>query len=188
MNFEQRVELSEYDNRFDLFKKLCADQRVLHVGCVDPGIAYENSLHSFLAPICTQLDGLDIIDSEWIRSHGRLFLDPADVKDHYDLMVVPEVIEHVGDVRSFLSGLAVIDFEWVVVTAPNALAPPPSLWNSSYYDRKGIFEVVHPDHKCWYSPYTLKNSIESFTNWKVREVFIVTHGAMVGVIATRCSK
>ena len=27
--------------------------------------------------------------------------------------------------------------------------------------------MVHPDHNCWYSPYTLGNVIRKYTDWQV---------------------
>lgn len=180
MNFEQRVELVRYGNRRDYFADMCREKRVLHVGCADPGISREDSLHVHLAQYCEKLDGLDVLDDDFARTVGILYTQASLVADRYDLMIVPEVIEHVPNLGQFLMELDQIDFNEFVVTAPNAFMEPPVLWNTSYYDETGITEIVHPDHKCWFSPYTLINAIKSLTSWQVREVFILER-SMIGV-------
>jgi hypothetical protein len=32
-------------------------------------------------------------------------------------------------------------------------------------------EVVHPDHNCWYTPFTLSNVIKKYTNWQLDGMF-----------------
>ena len=40
-------------------------------------------------------------------------------------------------------------------------------------------EIVHPDHNCWYSPYTLKNQIEKYSNLKVTKVVLMEDDKMI---------
>lgn len=180
MNFEQRVELARYDSRREYFAELCRGRSVLHVGCADPGIVVADSLHAYLAPLCRTLDGLDVVDDPVARSVGKLHRRASLIADRYDVMIVPEVVEHVSNLGSFLAELDEVDFRMFVVTAPNAFMEPPIIWNTSHYDESGIIEIVHPDHKCWFSPYTLTNAIKSLTSWQVREVFILER-SMIGV-------
>lgn len=180
MNFDQRVELVRYGNRRDYFADICREKRVLHVGCADPGISRDDSLHAHLAPVCEKLDGLDVVDDEFARSVGILHRQASEIGDDYDLMIVPEVVEHVSNLGQFLTELDEINFHAFIVTAPNAFMEPPILWNTSHYDDAGIIEVVHPDHKCWFSPYTLTNTIRSLTSWHVVETFILER-SMIGV-------
>ncbi len=74
--------------RLDAFVALCADKRVLHVGCVDwPITDLQRSLHLQLDAHC-QLDGFDIHTEafELMRPHlkGQLFSDWAEVTGEYD--------------------------------------------------------------------------------------------------------
>ena len=34
-------------------------------------------------------------------------------------------------------------------------------------DTQTFVEVVHPDHNCWYTPFTLSNTIKKYTPWNI---------------------
>jgi len=55
----------------------------------------------------------------------------------------------------------------------------------NFYSKNKIIEVVHPDHNCWYSPFTLKNQIQKYSNLKVSEVFLLNEDTMVCCKAVR---
>ncbi len=171
--FTQPLDLENYIDRLDLFRELCSNRRVLHVGCVDwPIFDPKRNLHLQLSAFAGELTGLDNneagLDVLKKHCHGAYFKSTSEVSGTFDVVLVPEVIEHVPNVKSFLDELDTLSFERIVFTVPNAFMPPPGrLWNGSHPRKGGMVEVVHPDHKCWYSPYTLKNTIASFTPWKI---------------------
>jgi hypothetical protein len=154
---------SEYRDgeRIEFFKKFVTDKRVLHVGFVDyPKPRPQKSLHISLAPFCKVLDGVDpnVEFAESLRvENGKFFKDWTKIKDEYDVILVPEVIEHVDNVRGFLE---IFDnYKGIlIITAPDA-----HLLQHHFTEMEnGTFqERVHSDHKCWYSPYTLSNTINS---------------------------
>ncbi|MEJ6008275.1 hypothetical protein WG899_22240 [Paucibacter sp. AS339] len=96
-------------SRMEVFGPMCEGKRVLHVGCVDwPITDLNQSLHLRLDPLC-QLDGFGInheaFSSMQPHLRGRLFSDWPQVKDHYDLVLMPEVLGHVPDVEGFFRHL-----------------------------------------------------------------------------------
>ena len=48
-----------------------------------------------------------------------------------------------------------------------------------------LVEEVHPDHKFWFSPYTLANLVETSTSWKILEIRLLEGARQIAVIAER---
>ena len=95
----------------------------------------------------------------------------------YDVCLIPETIEHVDNVGIFLENLKFVNAKKFVLTGPNCFVMEHMLRNSF---KDGIFtEIIHPDHNCWYSPYTLKNVIEKYSPLKVQKVFLLQQERMV---------
>lgn len=185
--FTQRLAVSDEfatRSRMEVFRKLCEGKRVLHVGCVDwPITDVRNSLHIQLDPVCAVLDGYDthaeVFDT--IRPHvrGRLFCNWADVTDAYDVVLVPEVLEHVSNVQVFLGQLSALQASTFVLTVPDAFRCRSHF---NYDAETGIFtERVHPDHNCWYSPYTLKNVLAKYTDWKLRGLWFFNRISLLAI-------
>ncbi|MEL4181277.1 methyltransferase domain-containing protein [Roseateles sp. PN1] len=186
--FVQKVAVSEElrgRSRLDVFQPMCAGKRVLHVGCVDwPITNLKQSLHLQLDGIC-ELDGFDInIEAfEQLQPHlkGRLFSSWDDVpKDHYDLVLVPEVMEHVPDVQGFLQHLQSLGAAQYVITVPDAF----SCFRQHFDYSSGaqtFVEVVHPDHNCWYTPYTLANVLRKYTSWDLQGMWFFNRMSLLAM-------
>ncbi|WP_231741521.1 methyltransferase domain-containing protein [Paucibacter sp. KCTC 42545] len=186
--FVQKVAVSEElrgRSRLDVFQPMCAGKRVLHVGCVDwPITNLKQSLHLQLDGIC-ELDGFDInIEAfEQMQPHlkGRLFSSWDDVpKDHYDLVLVPEVMEHVPDVQGFLQHLQSLGAAQYVITVPDAF----SCFRQHFDYSSGaqtFVEVVHPDHNCWYTPYTLANVLRKYTSWDLQGMWFFNRMSLLAM-------
>jgi len=72
---------------------------------------------------------------------------PDDVPDDdYDLCLLADVIEHVGDVVAFLESMQRYRFRQLVVATPNA-------FRLRNFLSRG--ELINTDHRYWFSPYTL---------------------------------
>jgi mannosyltransferase OCH1-like enzyme len=172
--FVQRISVSrEFDgrSRLDVFAQLCTGKRVMHIGCADwPITDPHTSLHLALEPNCARLDGFDIhVDSLVVlatHTKGRLYTRIEDIVDEYDIVLVPEVLEHVPDTALFLRQLHKLKTSEFVITVPDAY----SCFQAHFHyvaSSKTFVEVVHPDHNCWYTPYTLSNVLSKYTPWKV---------------------
>jgi len=172
--FVQRVQISTdvmKVSRVDVFKKLCEGKRVLHIGCADwPITDPQTSLHLALESVCAKLDGFDI-HAEALKALepytcGRLFSRFEDIQDQYDLVLVPEVMEHVPDVAGFLKQLDSLNTHSYVITVPDAFQCHARHFDY-LHDTQTFVEVVHPDHNCWYTPYTFSNTIKKYTPWNI---------------------
>lgn len=157
-------------DRLTFLKDLVFGKKVLHVGFVDwPKIRPATSLHKNLAPHCEILDGIDLrpAPEEMSVPNGEIFTSWEQITDKYDFIIIPEVLEHVDNVKSFFEILNRYRAKLIITT--------PDAYLLHHHFRElddGRFqELVHPDHKCWYSPYTLTNTINSFSNKKVKKLF-----------------
>ena len=170
--FVQRVQVGRDlagRSRIDVVAQLCAGKRVLHIGCADwPLTDPQTSLHLGLQAHCAHLDGFDIHPDALAalapHAQGRLFARMEDIHDEYDLVLVPEVLEHVSDVSAFLAGLHALKAGHYVITVPDAYQ-----CRERHFDHVSgadtFVEIVHPDHNCWYTPFTLSNVIAKYTPW-----------------------
>ncbi|WP_308388912.1 hypothetical protein [Acidithiobacillus sp. AMEEHan] len=174
--FEQNLVLTDKyknRNRFEVFREFCHGKRVLHVGFADwPITDINNNLHVYLDGVCKALDGFDTNVEAFplIQAHvkGKLFSDVNKIFDSYDLVIVPEVIEHVGNVENFLESLNQLKFDEILFTAPDAVqcySRHFRVLNDGHFS-----ELVHPDHNCWYSPYNLYNTIRKYSPWEIFEL------------------
>jgi Methyltransferase domain len=179
----QKIEKESINDRVVFFENLCKNKDVLHLGCTDwPIFNPAYNLHIKLAKQAKTIHGFDI-DLDGIENLKKYvdqeyFNDFEQLKNKkYDLCLVPETIEHVDNVKLFLEGLSTIDAKVFYITAPNCFAKKHI--DRNFYSENEFIEVVHPDHNCWYSPFTLKNQIEKYSKLKVKKVFLLDQDTMV---------
>jgi len=157
--------------RTHVFSQLLAGKRVLHVGYADwPITDLQSNLHVALDSVCAQLDGLDPNDEAAAAIgplvRGRLFTEWQQVSGSYDVVLVPEVIEHIGNLEDFLRAVDSVDFSAALLTVPDAFSCRDRHFD--YNAASSTFvEVVHPDHNFWFTPYTFTNIIRKFTTWRI---------------------
>lgn len=185
----QKVPYKTIEVRLDFFISECKDKDVLHFGCTDwPIFKPDINLHIQLAEHTKSIDGFDI-DKEGIENL-RTYVD-QDYFSHYDdipakkydVCLVPETIEHVDNVEIFLKSVSKVNASKFFITGPNCFSKDRL---KNYFTENGNFiEIVHPDHNCWYSPYTLKNQIEKYSDLKVTNVFLMENGGMICCEAIR---
>lgn len=136
--------------------ELVRSRRVLHVGCCDhldlirEKVASGIYLHQQLTAAAAHCVGLDtnapgialLRELGFAQSYG-----PGDVPEQaFDVCLLADVIEHVGDVVTFLREMRQYRFDEIVVVTPN-------LFRLRNFLSSG--EVVNTDHRYWFSPYTL---------------------------------
>lgn len=179
----QRVKTSTVQNRISYFEELCYNKKVIHFGCTDwPIFDPNNNLHIKLSKCAKVLHGFDI-DKEGIENLKKyvdqdFFSDFSEISDYeYDVCLVPETIEHVDNVKMFLESLSTIKAKIFIITAPNCFSKEHLSRN--FYGDDYFIEVVHPDHNCWYSPYTLKNQIEKYSSLKVDNIKLLEEDKMI---------
>jgi hypothetical protein len=172
---------SQNISRLDFLTPLVADLKVLHVGFVDyPITKPKKNLHLRIAPACKRIDGIDPNATDEIKSvlsvpNGNIYDSWNDLPNDYDVIIVPEVIEHVDNVALFLQQLDQVKGK-LIITAPCAYK-----LSGNFREANELYiETVHPDHNCWYSPYTLKNVINKYS--KTRQVTSM-HWAVGSIVA-----
>jgi hypothetical protein len=142
--------------RFERLVQLSQGKRVLHVGCCDhldlirDKVKQDVYLHQHLCRAASQCVGSDVSIEGVALLRELGFADvftPEEVPDaDYDVCLLADVIEHVGDVVSFLKSMRGYRFQQLVVATPN-------LFRLRNFLSRG--EVVNTDHRYWFSPYTL---------------------------------
>lgn len=165
--------------RKEFFSKLSEGKKVLHLGCTDwPVFHPETNLHIYLAQYAAHLHGMDIDAEgiarlkEYVDQPYYLSLDNTELLSNgYDVCIVPETIEHVDNPADFLKKVGNLPSNVFYITGPNAFCKKHIERN--YYEETEFVEVVHPDHNCWFSPYTLKNCIEKYSGLKVTAVYLL---------------
>lgn len=189
--FVQRMSVEDIKiSREEYFMNLMSGQSVLHVGCVDsPVFNPNNNLHIRLGKSgrLKRLDGCDIDAAglETLAHHyaGTYFTGIDNVKDTYDWVLVPEVIEHVPNIAEFVKSLTNIKTTKILITSPNVEGcVAAGFFNARHPE---YIETVHPDHNVWFSPYTLMNAVGRYSDWKVESVFVLNSRRSTGVIISK---
>lgn len=158
------VELT--DNRKRFVVEFCKRKNVLHIGCVDTGImerrmAENNHLHFQINTVANRLVGIDINEKgiEKLKQAGfdAYVVDIGtdgqrltELVQGMDVIVIPEVIEHLNNVGQFLTNLRQCDFRGdILISTPNSFSYPIIRTLSHK------IELVHPDHNYYFSLTTL---------------------------------
>ncbi|MDP9077346.1 MAG: class I SAM-dependent methyltransferase [Bacteroidota bacterium] len=187
--FVQNVKVEKIDDRLDLFRKYCTGKSVLHFGCTDYPIFNPNkNLHIHLNTYVDELYGFDI-DEPGIEELKKYvdkpyFTSTKEVGDkHFDVCLIPETIEHVDNIRSFLEDIATLNCSKFIITGPNCFSPhhmERNTWKGDVFE-----EIVHPDHNCWFSAYTLNNVVKKYTSLKPVETYLLAMETMVCVVCEK---
>lgn len=188
--FEQKVVYNNIQKRGNMLINLCKNKKVLHVGCADwPIFNINNNLHYGLSKHIEQLDGYDINIEEIskmkkLKEFENLPIYSILPETKYDVILIPEVIEHVNNVEQFISQFSNLlnDHGIIYVSGPNAFCKIHMERNKKIKNNE-FLEIVHPDHNCWYSLYTLPNTIKKCVpNSEIKEIGLIEFETMVYVI------
>lgn len=155
-------------NRHDFIVNQCKGKRILHIGCVDTfNYNINNNLHMKLSKVCRLLHGFDInieglnqLNVDCPSIYYASYTDILGNGIEYDIVIVPDVIEHVENVNDFITELCQLSTSEYIITAPDISLYPLHV---KYVDGT-VYEHVHGDHKAWYSPYTLYNTCKKLMN------------------------
>ena len=173
MHTDARLRLPLVPERGDWLERLCADAapgEIAHIGCtaspyMEERLAAQALLHQRFVKVAP-VTGFDIdagaldLLRRALPSERFVLADvsssvPESERARYQLVVAGEVLEHVPDADAFLRGChrLLVRGGRLCVTVPNACAPKIGL--RSLAGR----EVVHPDHRTYYSPRTLERTL-----------------------------
>jgi hypothetical protein len=191
--------LPDVGDRFAFYVGYLKDKKTLHIGCSGhPRKDPVNNLHIRLIQALGPVDGLDISREglDWLASvqPGRYFLGYDQVTEPYDVLLVPEVMEHVLNPGLFLRQLFSLNAERILITVPNAitimLANKEKFGPATIQGQPVYVETTHRGHAAYYSPVTLGNLVESSIaeyapgKWELEQLFLSQ--LSVGCIVARC--
>jgi hypothetical protein len=187
--YVQKILFSDISCRMNLFEYYCKNKKVLHIGCTDyPIFNPENNLHINISKLTYEIHGFDL-DIEGLKVLKQYVDQPyfsslADVTDSYDICLIPEVIEHVNNISLFLKDIEKIDAKLFIIAAPNAFG---NFYRNLNYFRTGKLsvEIEHPDHNCYFSPYTLKNAIQKYSCLKVQNILLTDNQKSVTCVCKK---
>lgn len=158
--------------KISYIRELCRGKRVLDIGCVDAGVTEEKIakgewLHGEIVKVATKVIGVDTncvgIDHLQGLGYAVSYMDiesppwmSIDCPFEPDIIVMGDVIEHLGQPLLALTNICdtMSQSARLVVTTPNAF------WWVRFFDALIRRERVHPDHTCWYSAQTLRQTLE----------------------------
>jgi SAM-dependent methyltransferase len=173
MHGGERLRMPLVRDRPAWLERLCAGAggEVAHLGCADSPYTEEllgagALLHARLVR-AARVSGFDV-DAGALDALQQAMPDerfvladvtgelPAEERGRYALVVAGEVLEHVPNADAFLRGCArlLAPGGRLCVTVPNACCPKIGL--RALLGR----ESVHPDHRVYYGPRTLRRSLE----------------------------
>lgn len=149
-------------------------KRVLHFGFIDSIFLKQKLddgtlLHKKLMAVADDLFGIDI-DEQLLESYRALTNDHNNtvydiaagteqpfLHNNYDLILFPEVLEHVpnpGSVLTNLQRLCAVNKATLCITVPNGF------YTEGFIAAMHGQELVHPDHLYYFTPHTLKKLLE----------------------------
>lgn len=165
-------------NRVSWILEQCAGQRVLDVGCVDSGLLEERAskgelMHQAIAKVAKAVVGVDIdrqgietlrqlgftnlIAADLSVSAGTVIRDAERLMGGCDVIACGEVLEHVPNPGGLLKGISEAARTFnaaAMITVPNAFSI------RSILAVLAGTEIVHPDHKYYFSWQTMKSLLE----------------------------
>jgi 2-polyprenyl-3-methyl-5-hydroxy-6-metoxy-1,4-benzoquinol methylase len=148
-------------DRFESVRPYLEGGSLLDIGCASR-YGREDWIHGLLAREGCELVGIDIDEPKLdkIRAEGFdvRFADGCnfDLGQRFDVVFAGEVIEHLDDVKGFLSSVRrhLTTGGRLVLTTPNAF------YVANFVYRLGGNGQVHPEHTCWYCEDTLRRVLE----------------------------
>lgn len=174
MSFFHFEPTDRVEARPDIVLDLVRGKNVLHLGCTDHIALIDERIregvffHHKLMDASAKCLGVDI-NQEAVEHLKKLGFDNILCRDitepgieeitreHWDYIVIGEVLEHVDNPVAFLKAIAENyrrNIQRFIITAPNALCLK-SVFNSYQHGTEGI----NSDHKYWFTPYTLCNVV-----------------------------
>ena len=179
-------------SRLSLFEQDLNNKKVLHLGCSDwPDTAEKTKnntlLHQYLSQFTGEIYGIDYnpesikimkeggIKNVFVGDIYNLHNDENIINKKFDVLVISEIIEHLVN-----PGLALESIEkYVLKTNPECeiIFTIPNYHNFFFSFVSGLRgkEIVHYDHKFYFSYRTFRGLLENY-KYNVEDFHFVTYG------------
>jgi 2-polyprenyl-3-methyl-5-hydroxy-6-metoxy-1,4-benzoquinol methylase len=148
-------------DRYEVVRPLITTGSVLDLGCASR-YGRPDWLHGLLAADVKDLVGIDINgDTVAKLKEDGYDVREADARDFdlhqtFDVVFAGELIEHLDDVRGFLTSVR----HHLSPTGRLVLTTPNAFYVGNFVYRLGGHGQVHPEHTCWYCEDTLRRVLE----------------------------
>ena len=175
-------------DRLALLEDYAAGKNVLHVGCCDhvelirEKIAKDIWVHGRISQVAKKCIGIDIdqdaiayvianfnVDNVFAMDITKERPDFID-ESHWDIMMLPDVIEHINDPVDFLRKIRQIyceKIDEIVISTPNAF------WVHNLLASIKSYEIINSDHRYVFTPYTLAKVMMS-AGFRIKEFTMVS--------------
>lgn len=170
-------------NRTDYILELCRNKRVVHMGFGDYPLIKKKIdsgrlLHIKLKHICADIIGIDN-NSEAVEYYRKITGDQnvitCDINDianikhiisNFDIFLLGEILEHLHNPAQAIEAISKVmkQHALLIISVPNAYR------FLNFLAAVNNYEFIHPHHVNHYSPYTLKNIVESY-GFKLVELY-----------------
>lgn len=160
-----------YKSRFEILTSACRDKKVIHFGCVDHDVETIRRklksgtwLHKELSDVASRCYGIDIeergvaymrdqLNYRDVKAINIIEQDDAELlNENWDYVLLPEILEHIGNPLNFLSTLhnkLKGRVERIIITVPHAF------YRGNFkHTTKGV-ERINSDHRFWFTAFTL---------------------------------
>lgn len=175
--------------RNNYLQELVTNKKILHIGFVDhlplmdEKIRKKSWLHAQLIEAASKCVGIDInekgvqhlkvnygIDNIYSLDIINDVLPKEITEESFDFLLLPDVIEHIGDPVSFLAALKnkFPNVKKIIITTPNALR-----LNNFKFALKNT-ECINSDHRFWFTPYTITKILND-SGYKVTNILFAEH-------------
>lgn len=182
-----RYTITKYRDNIERYKHYCTDKTVLECGFTDwPKTRPYKNFYKTLAPYTKWIDGYDVNKPDNVEElrveNGDFIWDWDEIdKDKYDVITCREVIEHVGDVETFLKQFD--DMRGVLMIQTPCAYLLKERGHFGYDATKNqYYEKNHEDHNCWYTPFTLHNTIRKYSKREPIEMSWVNNHSILLVL------
>ena len=151
-----------------LISSLCRGKDVLDVGCIDHSYQVamnlgDRWLHKQIKEVSQSLVGLDILeeDAKQLNTHGYNIMvanaESFDLGRKFDVVVVGDLIEHLGNIGSFLTSLEkhLHKDSIVIITTPNPFNIEQTML--CFFEGQTI---VNDEHTVWIDPKVMYELIQ----------------------------
>ncbi|BCZ79392.1 hypothetical protein PTKU64_30670 [Paraburkholderia terrae] len=171
---------------------MCQGKRVLHVGCAtSDGFDPADNLHMSLlrSGVCAKLTGVDedsqALDRLSAHCDQPLLPDLADVSGPVDIVLVPQMLERIGNVAVFLTQIDRLEFTNIILSVTDASQLASTRFD--FVERDEMFvEIASAQQTQWFTPFTLQNAIRRYTSWRIKGLFYFDKGSLL-MIASKAT-
>lgn len=176
-------------DKIPFFQEICKGKTVLHLGCtdhlelIDFRISQDKHVHYEVLKTASQIHGIDLNKESIDYLHKKYGMNnlfeyditssekPDYLLDTYDIVIIPEILEHIENVKDFLLGVKKFlnEKSLLIISVPNV-----HRLNNFLTVLRG-YEMVNPDHVNYYSYMTLKGLLEKL-EFSINEWYIYIYG------------